>query len=58
MIVFLYKEFKSAPFALKFRTEKELKTILRAFENNVNQIIEDNPFYYEKQNSILYRLLL
>ncbi len=42
MIVFLYKEFKSAPFALRFRTEKELKTILRAFENNVNQIIEDN----------------
>jgi len=42
MIVFLYKEFKSAPFALRFRTEKELKTILRAFENNVNQRIEDN----------------
>jgi len=42
MIVFLYKEFKSAPFALRFRTEKELKTMLRAFENNVNQIIEDN----------------
>jgi hypothetical protein len=43
MIVFLYKEFKSAPFTLRFRTEKELKTILRAFENNVNQRIEDNP---------------
>jgi hypothetical protein len=42
MIVFLYKELKSAPFALRFRTEKELKTILRAFEDNVNQIIEDN----------------
>jgi hypothetical protein len=51
MLAFLCKEHESAPGYTEVRNKKDLETTLRAFENNINQIIEDDLFMHSKVSS-------